>query len=149
MSNKIHWGINLPALNKIHWDINLQAKTRNNNPSWTTNRSKLWMICDLLALRPISHITKKTLPYLHSTKIEQAPFFFAAFAAIQYHHKLWYVSTLSAAMFSCMLLFFFGVSTFVRLVRPCFIYVAIFFGLRTLVRLVWPCSHVCCYFFRS
>ena len=29
------------------------------------------MICDLLALRPISHITKKTLPYLHSTKIEQ------------------------------------------------------------------------------
>ena len=56
------------------------------------------MICDLLALRPISHITKKTLSYLHSTKIEQmtetmvilkeAPFFFAAFAAIQYHHKL-------------------------------------------------------------
>ena len=41
---------------------------------------------------------KKTLPYLHSTKIEQmtktmvilkeVPFFFAAFAAIQYHHKL-------------------------------------------------------------
>ena len=29
------------------------------------------MICDLLALRPILHITKKTLPYLHSTKIEQ------------------------------------------------------------------------------
>ena len=29
------------------------------------------MICDLLALRPISHITKKTLSYLHSTKIEQ------------------------------------------------------------------------------
>ena len=55
------------------------------------------MICDLLALRPISHITKKTLSYLHSTKIEQmtktmvilkeAPFFFAAFAAIQYYHK--------------------------------------------------------------
>ena len=56
------------------------------------------MICELLAMRPISHITKKTLSYLHSTKIEQmtktmvilkeAPFFFAAFAAIQYHHKL-------------------------------------------------------------
>ena len=29
------------------------------------------MICDLLALRPISHITQKTLSYLHSTKIEQ------------------------------------------------------------------------------
>ena len=29
------------------------------------------MICDLLALRPISHITKKNLRYLHSTKIEQ------------------------------------------------------------------------------
>ena len=29
------------------------------------------MICDLLALRPISHITKKTLSYLHSTKIKQ------------------------------------------------------------------------------
>ena len=29
------------------------------------------MICDLLALRPISHITKKTLSDLHSTKIEQ------------------------------------------------------------------------------
>ena len=29
------------------------------------------MICDLLAMRPISHITKKTLSYLHSTKIEQ------------------------------------------------------------------------------
>ena len=29
------------------------------------------MICALLALRPISHITKKTLSYLHSTKIEQ------------------------------------------------------------------------------
>ena len=33
--------------------------------------AKLCMICDLLALRPISHITKKTLSYLHSTKIEQ------------------------------------------------------------------------------
>ena len=32
---------------------------------------KLLMICDLLALRPISHITQKTLSYLHSTKIEQ------------------------------------------------------------------------------
>ena len=29
------------------------------------------MICDLLASRPISHITKKTLSDLHSTKIEQ------------------------------------------------------------------------------
>ena len=29
------------------------------------------MIRDLLALRPISHITKKTLSYLHSTKTEQ------------------------------------------------------------------------------
>ena len=29
------------------------------------------MICALLALRPISHITKKTLSYLDSTKIEQ------------------------------------------------------------------------------
>ena len=29
------------------------------------------MICDLLALRPISHITQKTLSYLHSTKIER------------------------------------------------------------------------------
>ena len=54
-----------------HRRVRAQAKTRNNNHSWTTNRAKLWMICDLLALRPISHITKKTLPYLHSTKIEQ------------------------------------------------------------------------------
>ena len=29
------------------------------------------MICALLALRPISHITKKTSSYLHSTEIEQ------------------------------------------------------------------------------
>ena len=29
------------------------------------------VICALLALRPISHFTKKTLCYLHSTKIEQ------------------------------------------------------------------------------
>ena len=29
------------------------------------------MICDLSALRPISHITQKTFSYLHSTKIEQ------------------------------------------------------------------------------
>ena len=48
-----------------------QAKTRNNNHSWTTNRAKLWMICNLLALRPILHITQKTLSYLNSTKIEQ------------------------------------------------------------------------------
>ena len=48
-----------------------QAKTRNNNHSCATNRAKLWMLCDSLALRPISYITKKTLPYLHSTKIEQ------------------------------------------------------------------------------
>ena len=54
-----------------HRRVRAQAKTRNNNHSWTTNRAKLWMICDLLALRPISHITKKTLSYLHSTKIEQ------------------------------------------------------------------------------
>ena len=33
--------------------------------------SKLWMICGLLALRPISHITQKTLFFLHSTKEEQ------------------------------------------------------------------------------
>ena len=56
------------------------------------------MICDLLALRPISHITQKTLSFPHCTKIEQitktmvilkqAPLFFAAFAAIQYYHKL-------------------------------------------------------------
>ena len=57
------------------------------------------MICDLLALRPISHITQETLSFLHSTRIEQitktmvlvlkqAPLFFAAFAAIQYYHKL-------------------------------------------------------------
>ena len=39
--------------------------------SWTTNRAKLWMICDLLAMRPISHIVQKTLSFLHSTKIEQ------------------------------------------------------------------------------
>ena len=39
--------------------------------SWTTNHEKLWMICDLLALRPISHITQKTLSFLLSTKIEQ------------------------------------------------------------------------------
>ena len=67
--------------------------------SWTTNHEKLWMICDLLTLRPISHITQKTLSFLHSTRIEQitktmvlvlkqAPLFFAAFAAIQYYHKL-------------------------------------------------------------
>ena len=53
------------------WRVLAQAKTRNNNHSWTTNRTKLWMICDLLALRPISNITKKALSYLHSTKIEQ------------------------------------------------------------------------------
>ena len=29
------------------------------------------MICHVLALRPILHITQKTLSYLHSTKIEQ------------------------------------------------------------------------------
>ena len=29
------------------------------------------MICDLLALRPILHITQKTLSFLHSTKVEQ------------------------------------------------------------------------------
>ena len=29
------------------------------------------MICGLLALRPISHITEKTLSFLHSTKEEQ------------------------------------------------------------------------------
>jgi len=29
------------------------------------------MICYLLALRPILHITQKTLSYLHSTKVEQ------------------------------------------------------------------------------
>ena len=56
------------------------------------------MICDLLALRPIWHITQKTLSFPHCTKIEQitktmvilkqAPLFFAAFAAIQYYHKL-------------------------------------------------------------
>ena len=39
--------------------------------SWTTNHEKLWMICDLLALRPISHITQKTLSFLLSTKIKQ------------------------------------------------------------------------------
>ena len=39
--------------------------------SRTTNREKLGMICDLLVPRPISHITKKTLSLLHSTKIEQ------------------------------------------------------------------------------
>ena len=60
--------------------------------SWTKNREKLWMIFDLLALRPISHITQKTLSFLHSKRIEQitktmvlvlkqAPLFFAAFAA--------------------------------------------------------------------
>ena len=35
---------------------------------------------------------------------------------------------------------FFGLSTLVRLVRPCSMYVRIFFGLGTLVRLVRPCS---------
>ena len=39
--------------------------------SWTKNREKLWMIFDLLALRPISHITQKTLSFLHSKRIEQ------------------------------------------------------------------------------
>ena len=39
--------------------------------SWTTNRDKLWTICDLLALKPISHITQKTLFFLHSIKIDQ------------------------------------------------------------------------------
>ena len=29
------------------------------------------MICDLLAMTPISHIVQKTLSFLHSTKIEQ------------------------------------------------------------------------------
>ena len=39
--------------------------------SSTTDHAKLWMICDLLALRPILHITQKTLSFLHSTKVEQ------------------------------------------------------------------------------
>ena len=55
------------------------------------------MICDLLALRPISHITPKHLYFLHSTKIEQitktmanfktGAIFFGAFAAIQYYRE--------------------------------------------------------------
>ena len=36
--------------------------------------------------------------------------------------------------------YFFGLSTLVRLVRPCSMYVGILFGLSTLVRLVRPCS---------
>ena len=35
------------------------------------NRAEMWMICALLALKPISHITKQNLSYLHSKKIEQ------------------------------------------------------------------------------
>ena len=56
-----------------HRSLTCQRASQNtkHNHSWTTNRAKLWMICALLALRPISHITKKTLSYLHSTKIEQ------------------------------------------------------------------------------
>ena len=56
-----------------HRSLTCQRASQNTKHyhSWTTNRAKLWMICALLALRPISHITKKTLSYLHSTKIEQ------------------------------------------------------------------------------
>ena len=46
-------------------------KPKHETISWITNRAKLWMICGLLALRPISHITQKTLSFLHSTKEEQ------------------------------------------------------------------------------
>ena len=65
-----------------------------------------------------------------------------------------YVSTLSTAMFSCILVFYsvlvqpcsmyvgilFSLSTLVRLVRPCSMHVCILFGLSTLVHLVRPCS---------
>ena len=77
--------------------------------------------------------------------------------------RSYYVSMLSTAMVSCILVFysvlvrqcsmyigiFFGLSTLVRLVRPCSMYVRILSGLSTLVRLVRQCSHVCCYFFWS
>ena len=55
-----------------HLSLTCQRASQNTKQyhSWTTNRAKLWMICDLLALRPISHITQKTLSFLHSTKIE-------------------------------------------------------------------------------
>ena len=52
----------------------------------------------------------------------------------QYGHVLVYTGIL------------FGLSTLVRLVRPCFHVCWYFFGLSTLVRLVRPCSiHVCIY----
>ena len=47
------------------------SQNRKQYNSSTTNHAKLWMICDLLALRPILHITQKTLSFLHSTKVEQ------------------------------------------------------------------------------
>ena len=57
-----------------------------------------------------------------------------------------YVSTLSTGMFF-VCVYFFGLSTLARLVRPCSMYVGILFGLSTLVRLVRPCSmHVCILF---
>ena len=61
----------LQLLHRTPSKLDVSARKPNNNQSWTTNRAKLWMICALLALRPISHITKKTLSYLHFTKIEQ------------------------------------------------------------------------------
>ena len=69
------------------------------------------------------------------------------------------VSTLSTAMFFCILVFY---SVLVRLVRPCSMYAGILFGLSTLVRFVRPIfhfhghacmtffsSHVCLYFIQS
>ena len=72
------------------------------------------------------------------------------------------VSTLSTAMFSCILVFYSVLVRLVRLVRPCSMYAGILFGLSTLVRFVRPIfhfhghacmtffsSHVCLYFIQS
>ena len=48
-----------------------------------------------------------------------------------------------AMFFVCV--YFFGLSTLVRLVQQRSMHVCIFVGLGRLVRLVQPCSHVCWY----
>ena len=48
------------------------------------------------------------------------------------------VSTLSTAMFFCILVFYSVLVRLVRLVRPCSMYAGILFGLSTLVRFVRP-----------
>ena len=78
--SQLTWGDFFPVIQYLilftepHLSLTCPRASQNTklkHHSRTTNRTKLWMICDLLALRPISHITQTTLSFLHSTKIEQ------------------------------------------------------------------------------